>query len=124
MAKILVVDDEVRIRDLLKHMLTADGHQVLFAENGAQGCTLFRQHKPDLLITDLVMPEQNGIDMILELKKEFPAMRVVAISGGGGITGSFDYLPIAKLVGAHHILQKPFGMHELKVAVGDALAAG
>ncbi len=122
MASILVVDDEAQIRDLLKHMLTASGHQVLLAENGNEGCRLYRQHQPDLLITDLVMPEQNGIDMILELKKAFPAMRVVAISGGGGITGSFDYLPIAKLVGARHILKKPFGMQDLKAAVEDVLA--
>ena len=122
-AKILVVDDDAQIRRLLSSTLKAEHYEVIEAENGQQGCERYRQHQPDLLITDLVMPKQNGIDMILELKKEFPDLRVVAISGGGGITGSFDYLPIAKLIGAGHILQKPFGLQELKAAVAEVLTA-
>jgi len=123
-ARILVVDDDEKIRRLLANMLKTQDYEVVEAENGRQGCERYRACEPDLLITDLVMPEQNGIDMILELKREFPKLRVMAISGGGGITGSFDYLPIAKLIGAVHILQKPFGMQQLKDAVADALAAG
>ncbi len=121
MAKILVVDDEAQVRGMLVKMLAVEHHEVIEAENGAQGCKKYREHQPDLLITDLVMPEKNGIDMILELKKEFPSIRIVAISGGGGITGSFDYLPVAKLVGALHILQKPFSLQALKSAVAEAL---
>ncbi len=121
MAKILVVDDEAQVRGMLVKMLAVEHHEVIEAENGAQGCKKYREHRPDLLITDLVMPEKNGIDMILELKKEFPSIRIVAISGGGGITGSFDYLPVAKLVGALHILQKPFSLQALKSAVAEAL---
>ena len=123
MAKILVVDDEAQVRGMLVKMLSVEHHEVIEAENGVQGCKKYREHQPDLLITDLVMPEKNGIDMMMELKKEFPSIRIVAISGGGGITGSFDYLPIAKLVGALHILQKPFTLQALKSAVAEALEA-
>lgn len=122
MAKILIVDDEQQIRTMLSHILARDEHELIMAENGQQGCNLYREHHPDIVITDLVMPNKNGIDMILELKSEFPDIRVLAISGGGGITGSFDYLPIAKLVGAMHILKKPFNLEELKTAVKDILA--
>jgi DNA-binding NtrC family response regulator len=123
MAKILIVDDEPQLRDMLRQMLQQDSHEVLEAENGIQGCQLYREHKPDIIISDLVMPEQNGIDMLLELKKEFSDLRVLAISGGGGITGSFDYLPIAKLIGAVQILKKPFGLQELREAVELTIAA-
>jgi len=123
MAKILVVDDESHIRVMLKHMLEQDRHEVIEAENGSDGCRIYRDARPDLIITDLVMPEKNGIDMLLDLKKEYPEIRVLAISGGGGITGSFDYLPIAKLIGARRVLKKPFGLQELRDAVGEALLA-
>ena len=119
MAKILVVDDELSIRVMLTHMLEQDGHEVFVAEDGEQGVNLYRENFPDVVISDLVMPNKNGIDMILELKKEYPELRVLAISGGGGITGAFDYLPTAKLVGANNILKKPFGIQDLR----DALQA-
>lgn len=117
MAKILVVDDEVSIRTMLTHMLEQDGHEVLVAEDGEKGADLYRENLPDVVISDLVMPNKNGIDMILELKTEFPGLRMIAISGGGGITGAFDYLPTAKLVGANTILKKPFGIQELREAL-------
>ena len=122
MARILVVDDEASMRRLLKEILTQDKHDILEAETGAQACTLFRQQSADLIITDLVMPEVNGIDLIMELKKEFPDIRIIAISGGGGITGRFDYLAIAKLIGAKHVIGKPFQVAELRAVVNQVLA--
>lgn len=121
MAKILVVDDELSIRVMLTHMLEQDGHEVIVAEDGEQGIILYHENLPDLVISDLVMPNKNGIDMILELKKEYPGLRMLAISGGGGITGAFDYLPTAKLVGANNILKKPFGINDLRTALTDVL---
>ena len=121
MAKILVVDDEQSIRIMLTHMLEQEGHEVIVAEDGEQGVNLYRDNLPDLVISDLVMPNKNGIDMILELKKEHPELRMLAISGGGGITGAFDYLPTAKLVGANSILKKPFGIQDLREALDDIL---
>jgi len=120
-AKILIVDDEPSLRTLLVHMLETDNHEVIAAEDGEQGLSMYRKELPDLVITDLVMPHKNGIDMILDLKKEYPELRLIAISGGGGITGAFDYLPTAKLVGADSILKKPFGVQELRDVLIDVL---
>ena len=121
MAKILIVDDEASIRTMLTHMLEQDGHEVIVAEDGEKGACLYRERLPDVVISDLVMPNKNGIDMILELKKEYPGLRMIAISGGGGITGAFDYLPTAKLVGANSILKKPFGIQELRDVLQNTL---
>lgn len=121
MAKILIVDDEPQLRVMLTHMLEMDEHDVVEAVNGVDGVRMYRECQPDLVITDLVMPEQNGIDMLLELKKESPNVKILAISGGGGITGSFDYLPIAKLIGARQVLKKPFGVDELREAVSTVM---
>lgn len=121
MVKILVVDDEKPIRCLLADMLGKDGHSVQVAENGKQAVELFHQSPADLVITDLVMPEKNGIDVIMELKGKYPNVQIVAISGGGGITGSFDYLPIAKLVGAVTVLNKPFTLSDVRAAVSMAI---
>jgi len=123
MAKILIVDDELPIRCMLREMLEQDGHEVSEAENGAVAQHCFREARFDLLITDLVMPEKNGLNLILDIRKEWPNVRIVAISGGGGITGRFEYLPIAKLVGAACILEKPFRKEQLQSAVQSALAA-
>ena len=123
MAKILIVDDEPIMRDMLTQMLLQDHHEVLMAENGEQGCAIYREEQPELIITDIVMPEKNGLEMLMDLKKEFPELRVIAISGGGGITGAFDYLPVAKLVGADQILKKPFGIKEIRDAIATTLTA-
>ncbi len=123
MARILIVDDEAPIRCMLREMLEQDGHEVCEAENGMVAQRRFREQGFDLLITDLVMPEKNGLNLILDIKKECPQVRIVAISGGGGITGRFEYLPIAKLVGAASILEKPFYKEQLQSAVEAALAA-
>ncbi len=123
MAKILIVDDEAPIRCLLRELLEQDGHEVSEAENGAVALRMFRNDHFDLLITDLVMPEQNGLNLILDIHKEQPQARIVAISGGGGITGRFEYLPIAKLVGAIQVIEKPFDRESLQSAVNAALAA-
>lgn len=123
MAKILIVDDELPIRCMLREMLEQDGHEVSEAENGVVAQRCVREASFDLLITDLVMPEKNGLNLILDIKKEWPDMRIVAISGGGGITGRFEYLPIAKLVGAASILEKPFRKEQLQSVVQSALVA-
>jgi YesN/AraC family two-component response regulator len=123
MAKILVVDDENTIRVMLRGMLEKEGHEILDASNGVEACDMYRENPVDLIITDLVMPERSGIDLILDLKAEFPMIRIMAISGGGGITGRFDYLPIAKLIGAKYVLSKPFHKPELQSMVSMVLAA-
>jgi len=123
MARILVIDDETPIRSMLRDVLEQDSHEVKEACNGKEAFSIFRESEFDLIITDLVMPEKSGIDLIMELKKEFPDIKVIAISGGGGITGRFDYLPIAKLIGAKAILNKPFHMNELRETITETLSA-
>ena len=121
MAKILVVDDETPIRTLVSKIVMKDGHEVLEAENGVDACKSFQGNDIDLIITDLVMPEQNGIEMIIEIKKTHPNVKVIAISGGSGFSGQIDLLSVAKLLGAKHIIKKPFTVDQIRDAVNDML---
>lgn len=123
MAKVLIVDDEQVIRAMLREFLEDDSHEVMEAVNGEQACALYRKSPADLVITDIVMPEKNGIDMIMDLKKDYPDINIVAISGGGGITGRYDYLPIASMVGASNILSKPFSLTEMRKVLSGLLSA-
>ena len=114
MATILIIDDEESIRILLRSALEAAGHEVTEAANGRQGLELYRRKPTDLVITDILMPELNGLDMLLELTREFLNAKVVAISGAGGEKNVLD---VAKLLGARQTFQKPFSMPQLLGAV-------
>jgi CheY-like chemotaxis protein len=121
MVKILVVDDEPFVRDMMTAMIKPAGYDVVEAVNGAEAFNICKKEAVDLIITDIVMPEKNGIDLIMNVKKEYPDIPIIAVSGGGGITGRYDYLEIAKLVGANNILKKPFEIDELRSAVSNAI---
>ncbi len=121
MATILLVDDEVSVREMVSEVIRQCGHQVVTASSVAEARGYFTSKKIDLVVTDLVMPEQSGIDLILEFKQIKPDVKVLAISGGGGITGRFDYLPIASLVGAGAILKKPFSINEFSKKLEELL---
>ena len=121
MAKILVVDDEEAVVGFMTEILSRDNHVVVSAGTGKEGFEKYLNEDFDLVITDLVMPEQSGIDMIIEMQKITPNIKVIAISGGGGIKGRFDYLPIAKLIGAQKIVKKPFHISEIKEAISSVL---
>jgi YesN/AraC family two-component response regulator len=120
MKKILVVDDEAPIRNMLNEYLS-EHYAVHLASNGQQACALLATDAFDLVITDLVMPDMNGIDLVMAIQKQQPSPRVIAISGGGGINGRFDYLPVAQLVGAERILRKPFALHTIGSMVEEVL---
>ena len=90
MATILIIDDEEIIRVLLRFALEAAGYEVTEAANGRQGLELYRNRPADLIITDIVMPEMNGLDMVLELTREFLHAKVIAISGAGGEKNVLD----------------------------------
>jgi len=120
-ANILVVDDEEPIRSLVRKILTKDGHDVMEAENGQIACDMFSSADIDLIVTDLVMPEKNGIEMIMEIKRLNPNVKVIAISGGIGFSGQIDLLSVASLLGAKHIIKKPFGVEDIRNAVNDML---
>ena len=114
MATILIIDDEERIRALLRTILEAAGYEVTEAPNGRIGLELYRQRPTDLVITDILMPELNGLDMILALTRQFLHAKVIAISGVGGETNDLD---VAVLLGARRTFHKPFSMRRLLDAV-------
>jgi CheY-like chemotaxis protein len=116
MAKILVFDDEPSILLMIKKMLEKTGHEVDIALNGIQGMELFEKNKPDLLITDIIIPENEGLETIFELRRKYPELKIIAISGGGRISPD-GYLPGAKLLGANMVFQKPLVQKEFIQAV-------
>jgi len=118
MAGILIIDDDPDTRDLLKTTLEAAGHQVTSASDGAQGMQAYRTQKMDLVITDLYMPGQEGLETIKQLRMEFPEARIVAISGKPA--GS-TMLTVAQRLGANGVLHKPFTQEELLHVVEQSL---
>lgn len=121
MARILIIDDEVSIRGILREILEQENHEVVEASNGIEAAKKFKEYPFELIITDLVMPGKSGIELIIELQNVAPDIPILAISGGGGITGRFDYLQIAKLIGAKAIMTKPFKNDEVKQKVSSML---
>ena len=114
MATILIIDDEESVRALLRSALEAAGYEVTEAANGRQGLERYRQRPTDLVIVDMLMPVMNGLEMLLELTREFLHTKVIAISGAGGERNVLD---AAKLLGARQTFQKPFSMPQLLRAV-------
>jgi DNA-binding NtrC family response regulator len=117
----LVVDDDQVIRELIVEMLDSKDFSFIEAENGNDALKVLNEKQVDLLISDLVMPGKNGLDLIMEASEKFKELKVIAMSGGGGITGSFDYLPVAGLLGAAKILNKPFTPIQLRSMVNELL---
>jgi CheY-like chemotaxis protein len=122
LARILIIDDEEAGRDLLRDVLEAEGHEVVEASDGQQGSRLYRQRPTDLIITDVYMPNQEGLATIRELKRDFPDAKFIAMSGGSSVV-KMDVLRIAERLGAVRTLTKPFGINELVAAVKEALGA-
>jgi len=118
---ILVIDDEQPVRAVLRQMLEKAGYRVEEAPNGAVGMNLLRSHPIDLIITDLFMPEKEGIETMMAVRKDFPQVKIIAMSGGGRM-GRLDLLPMAESFGAQRTLVKPFERKELLEAVTAVLA--
>jgi DNA-binding response OmpR family regulator len=121
MTRILVIDDEAQIRAVLLKSLERDGYQVMDAPNGKVGMKLFQEEPFDLVITDIVMPEKDGIEIIGELRRYFPETKIIAISGGGRILKANYVLHTAETLGAHCTLSKPFELEEFLNAVKHVL---
>ena len=121
MARILIIDDNPDVLAAVHNVLTAEGHSVSDAPKSSAGIALHRALPFDLIITDIVMPEKEGISTIIDLKAEFPDLRIIAMSGGGDFE-PYGYLDIAIRVGADRTLPKPFSREELLEAVNDALS--
>jgi len=121
MEHILVIDDESQIRGLLRKVLERAGYTVTEAADGVEGCKAYRQDRPDLVITDLTMPEKNGLETIKELMADNPKVRIIAISGGGQRFPEY-FLDKAAAEGAMKMIIKPFKNDELLTAVSQTLA--
>ncbi len=121
MARILIIDDEDELRAMLRQMLEQAGHEVAEAVNGAEGIQLYEQDTHDLIITDIIMPEKEGVETIIELRRADPDLPIIAISGGGRLEAT-DFLTMAKKLGARRTLSKPFRRDQLLEAVGACLA--
>src|ERR1700687_3029083 len=107
MASILLVDDDEQFRNMLSETLKGAGYQVLEARDGAEGLKFYREHGTDLIITDLIMPEKEGLELIQEFRCNDPEVKIIAMSGGGR-HGPYDYLKMAKTFGARLVMAKPF----------------
>jgi CheY-like chemotaxis protein len=120
MARILVVDDDETVRTMLREALERGGHVVLEAANGDEGVRTYQRTACDLVILDLLMPDKEGLQTIRELRRDFPDIRIVAISGGAPASG-VDYLQVARRLGARAALAKPFNLADLARAIDEAL---
>ena len=120
MERILIIDDESQIRSMLRLMLERAGYEVIEAADGMEGIRQYRDNPADLIITDLIMPNKDGIGMIIELKKEFPRVKIIAMSGGG-VNRPEGYLDGAKKLGATRTLTKPIDRDEMLAAVKETL---
>ena len=118
MASILVVDDDAAVRAAVRDVLERAGHEVADAGNGLEGLREYRSHPADVVVTNIVMPEKDGLELIQELKSSFPDVRIIALSG---YDDSDIYLQIAEQFGAVATLTKPFDDHVLVDTVKKAL---
>ena len=114
MATILIVDDDAPIRSILRDILEEDGHQIREAADGQTGLTLYRGTPADLVITDILMPERDGMEVTLALTQEFLDAKVIAMTGAAGHQ---NFLNVAKLFGARRVIRKPFTVDEIRRAV-------
>jgi CheY-like chemotaxis protein len=133
MQEILVIDDDELVREALRRQLERVGYRVRMAVDGVEGLAQMRERPPEVVITDIIMPRLNGVEVIASIRREFPNVRIIAISGGGNygptdfqpnaITTS-AYLAAADKAGADLILTKPFESADLFAAIARALATG
>ena len=121
MKRILVVDDEPSIRKLFVRQLEKRGYAVDQAANGREGIRRYRENPPDLVITDILMPEREGVGMMMDLKREFPQVKFIAVSGGG-LNAAESYLEIAKYFGALRTFSKPIDWPALLTSIDEVLA--
>lgn len=120
MTRVLVIDDEELARFTIREILEGAGYEVDEAENGRIGIEKQRGTPFDLIITDIIMPEKEGVSTIIDLKQDFPALKIIAISGGGR-TRNLDFLKLSEHFGASKMLAKPFTEGQLLEAVQDVM---
>jgi two-component system, chemotaxis family, chemotaxis protein CheY len=122
MARILVIDDQEPIRRVVRRALETDGHEVYDASDGELGMEILEGQPFDVVVTDIFMPGQDGIVTLRLIRKRFPAVKVIVISGGDS-TGMMDLREDAELLGAVKSLQKPFNAREIMDVVREVLGS-
>jgi len=121
MANILLVEDEPLVSETLSSAMKSKGHTVVTAANGVEGLKRFAERSFDLIVTDIIMPDKEGIEMILEMRRHKPDAKIIAISGGGR-TGNVEFLKMAESLGAMATLKKPIRLAEFLTVLNDSLA--
>jgi DNA-binding NtrC family response regulator len=122
MALILLVEDDDLVRDMLTQILQRASHEVESTTNGEEATAYLRKHKPDIMITDIIMPKKSGITLISEVKNQHPDMEIIAISGGGRLDPT-GYLDLSETLGASVSFEKPIDNNALLMAI-DLLLHG
>src|SRR5919106_6088343 len=122
MARILVIDDQESIRRIVRRALEQDGHEVVDASDGEMGMAMLAHHSVDVVVSDIFMPGQDGILTLRQIRKQYPAVNVIVMSGGDS-TGTLDLRRDAELLGAVKSLQKPFTAREIVDLVTSVLEA-
>jgi len=123
MPSVLVVDDEDQLRQLIREILEQAGYQVTEARDGKEAVLQYRLAPADVVIMDILMPEQDGLETTSTLRREFPNVKIIAITGSSEMIGILSFLDVAKMLGAHRTLQKPFEMQTLLDTVKAELQA-
>ncbi len=122
MKRILIIDDDKQMREMMRQAFDRAGYDVAEAGDGRAGVSSFKRQPADLVITDLIMPEKEGIETIRELRKEYPKLKIIAISGGGRVSPD-SYLSVAKTFGADLTIPKPFDLKVILGAVKELLGS-
>lgn len=120
MPGVLIVEDDKELREMLKMSLQRRGFAVQVAENGKEAISHFKPLLTDLVVTDLIMPEEDGLKVVIKLRELKPTIKIIAISGGGKV-GPGSYLNLAKALGADAIYSKPFSIKDLIVKIEQLL---
>lgn len=123
MYHIIIIEDDDEVRFYLERILTRAGYTVTAVCNGREGVEMFRENPADLVITDIIMPEMDGIEAIIDLRRQNRNLKVIAISGGGRAEPQ-SYLNSARLLGADRTMKKPFSNEEILGALKDLLPEG
>lgn len=121
MKRILIIDENTQLRQLLRQILEQEGYEVIDAKDGKEGTKLYRQTPTDLVITGVVMPEKDGIEILRELKRDFPDVKIIATSGGSRTIAAKYCLSAMTALGAERIFTKPFGRKEMLDAVHELI---
>lgn len=123
MAKVLLVEDDEDVRYALAKFLRHSGHTVAEAVDGKQALAMVGREAFDIVITDIIMPEADGIEVVLEVRKRYPGLPIIAISGGGRI-GQAEYLDAAQTLGASAVMQKPLDTDVLLKRIEELVSRG